>query len=184
MTRIIHTQADLETAVGVLIKQDPRWEPVFAKSGMPAIRRREGGYAGLCSIVCGQQFSTALSAFHTEHPSALVFVSSIPNVYQLWATLHTNRSAASAWRTFGICQSMLAASHTDDVRRAVQAQEVADNGQLRSVCGAVSYCRYDGDAVYNFAFQPSQVSTVDYFHPSIAGQAKLASLTWTASYWG
>ena len=26
---------------------------------MPAIRRREGGYAGLCSIVCGQQLSTA-----------------------------------------------------------------------------------------------------------------------------
>jgi len=62
MTHIIHTQADLETAVGVLIKQDPRWQPVFAKSGMPAIRRREGGYAGLCSIVCGQQVSTASAA--------------------------------------------------------------------------------------------------------------------------
>ena len=62
MTHIIHTQADLETAVHVLIKQDPRWQPVFAKSGMPAIRRREGGYAGLCSIVCGQQVSTASAA--------------------------------------------------------------------------------------------------------------------------
>jgi DNA-3-methyladenine glycosylase II len=59
MTHIIHTQADLETAVAVLLKQDPRWEPVFAKTGMPGIRRREGGYAGLCSIVCGQQLSTA-----------------------------------------------------------------------------------------------------------------------------
>src|SRR4051794_6597225 len=62
MTHIIHTQADLETAVGVLIKQDPRWQPVFAKSGMPAIRGREGGYVGLCSIVCGQQVSTASAA--------------------------------------------------------------------------------------------------------------------------
>ena len=62
MTHIIHTQADLETAVHVLIKQDPRWQPVFATSGMPAIRRREGGYAGLCSIVCGQQVSTASAA--------------------------------------------------------------------------------------------------------------------------
>jgi len=59
MSHIIHTQADLETAVGVLIQQDPRWQPVFAKTGMPAIRRRDGGYAGLCSIVCGQQLSTA-----------------------------------------------------------------------------------------------------------------------------
>src|SRR5258708_7250636 len=62
MTHIIHTQADLETAVHVLIKQDPRWPPVFATSGMPAIRRRDGGYAGLCSIVCGQQVSTAWAA--------------------------------------------------------------------------------------------------------------------------
>ena len=62
MTHIIHTQADLDTAVGILLKQDPRWEPVFAKTGLPAIRRREGGYAGLCSIVCGQQLSTASAA--------------------------------------------------------------------------------------------------------------------------
>jgi DNA-3-methyladenine glycosylase II len=62
MTHFIHTQADLETAVGRLVEQDARWAPVFAKTGMPAIRRREGGYAGLCSIVCGQQLSTASAA--------------------------------------------------------------------------------------------------------------------------
>ena len=62
MTHIINTQAELETAIGVLIKQDPRWQPVFEKSGMPALRRREGGYAGLCAIVCGQQVSTASAA--------------------------------------------------------------------------------------------------------------------------
>jgi len=62
MSHIIHTQADLETAVHVLLKQDPRWHPVFERTGMPAIRRREGGYAGLCSIVCGQQLSTASAA--------------------------------------------------------------------------------------------------------------------------
>jgi DNA-3-methyladenine glycosylase II len=62
MTEFIHTQADLEKAVGLLIAQDPRWQPVLEKSGMPAIRRRDGGYAGLCSIVCGQQLSTASAA--------------------------------------------------------------------------------------------------------------------------
>ena len=62
MTHIIHTQADLETAIDVLLRQDPRWEPIFAQTGVPGIRRREGGYAGLCSIVCGQQLSTASAA--------------------------------------------------------------------------------------------------------------------------
>jgi DNA-3-methyladenine glycosylase II len=62
MSQFIHTQADLESAVVALIAQEPRWQPVFERTGMPAIRRREGGYAGLCSIVCGQQLSTASAA--------------------------------------------------------------------------------------------------------------------------
>jgi DNA-3-methyladenine glycosylase II len=62
MSEFIHTQADLESGVVALIKQDPRWQPVFEKTGMPGLRRRDGGYAGLCSIVCGQQLSTASAA--------------------------------------------------------------------------------------------------------------------------
>src|SRR4051794_21288262 len=130
------------------------------------------------------QFSNALNAFHTAHPGSLVFVSSIPNIYQLWSTLHTNRSAASAWRTFGICQSMLSASNDENTRQAVLAQEKADNAELATVCTPTLNCRFDNYAVFNYAFQPSEVSTVDYFHPSITGQATLAALTWKASYWG
>jgi DNA-3-methyladenine glycosylase II len=62
MSHIIHTQADLETALAALVAQDPRLAPVLAKSGMPGLRRREAGYAGLCAIVCGQQLSTASAA--------------------------------------------------------------------------------------------------------------------------
>jgi DNA-3-methyladenine glycosylase II len=62
MTHIIHTQADLETALAKLVLQYPRLAAVLQKSGTPSIRRREGGYAGLCSIVCGQQLSTASAA--------------------------------------------------------------------------------------------------------------------------
>ena len=62
MTQFIHTQADLERAVHQLVAQDPKLVPVLEKAGMPAIRRREAGYAGLCAIVCGQQLSTASAA--------------------------------------------------------------------------------------------------------------------------
>jgi DNA-3-methyladenine glycosylase II len=62
MTHFIHTQAELETAVHALLVQDPRWQPVFARTGMPSLRRREAGYPGLCAIVCGQQLSTASAA--------------------------------------------------------------------------------------------------------------------------
>src|SRR5712671_164164 len=62
MTIHLNSQADLEEAVHALVKQDPRLKPVFELSGMPALRQREPGFAGLAAIVCGQQLSTASAA--------------------------------------------------------------------------------------------------------------------------
>ena len=58
---IIHfdSQADLEDAIEALVKQDPRLKPILELTGMPALRRREPGFAGLAHIVTGQQLSTA-----------------------------------------------------------------------------------------------------------------------------
>ena len=58
----LHTEADLQAGMAALVAQDPRLAPILQLSGMPALRRREGGYAGLCAIVCGQQLSTASAA--------------------------------------------------------------------------------------------------------------------------
>jgi DNA-3-methyladenine glycosylase II len=58
----LNSQADLEDAVHALVKQDPRLKPVFELTGMPALRRREPGFAGLAAIVSGQQLSTASAA--------------------------------------------------------------------------------------------------------------------------
>jgi DNA-3-methyladenine glycosylase II len=62
MTVHLNTQADLEAAIHALVKQDPRLQPILKLAGMPALRRREPGYAGLSAIVCGQQLSTASAA--------------------------------------------------------------------------------------------------------------------------
>src|SRR6202048_802910 len=62
MTIHLKTQADLEEAIHALVKQDPRLKPILELAGMPALRRREPGYAGLAAIVCGQQLSTASAA--------------------------------------------------------------------------------------------------------------------------
>jgi DNA-3-methyladenine glycosylase II len=58
----LNTQADLEDAIHALVKQDPRLQPVFELTGMPALRQREPGFAGLAAIVTGQQLSTASAA--------------------------------------------------------------------------------------------------------------------------
>src|SRR5438552_13635548 len=58
----LNSQADLEDAVIALVKQDPRLKPIVERTGMPALRQREPGFAGLAAIVCGQQVSTASAA--------------------------------------------------------------------------------------------------------------------------
>ena len=129
-------------------------------------------------------FQQALSAYVSAQPTGLVFVGSIPNVYQLWSLLHTTGSAASTWKAFGICQSMLASSNTEAQRQLVVTREQEFNAALAQVCGAAPTCRWDGGATFRYAFQKSDISTIDYFHPSVSGQNKLAGVTWAASYWG
>jgi DNA-3-methyladenine glycosylase II len=62
MTIHLNTQVDLEDAVTALVSLDPRLKPVLELTGMPALRRREPGFAGLAAIVCGQQLSVASAA--------------------------------------------------------------------------------------------------------------------------
>jgi DNA-3-methyladenine glycosylase II len=62
MTIHLNSQADLEDAILALVKQDPRLKPILEITGMPSLRQREPGLAGLAAIVCGQQLSTASAA--------------------------------------------------------------------------------------------------------------------------
>jgi DNA-3-methyladenine glycosylase II len=41
------------------VKQDPRLQPILKATGMPTLRKRDPGFAGLARIVVGQQLSTA-----------------------------------------------------------------------------------------------------------------------------
>jgi lysophospholipase L1-like esterase len=113
-----------------------------------------------------------------------VFVSSIPNVYQLWALFRNDPAAQIVWALAGICQSMLSPANSEQDRQTVLAREQAFNQVLADVCGNYAMCRFDGGAVFGYAFTRGQVSQLDYFHPSRSGQAALASITWSRSWWG
>jgi lysophospholipase L1-like esterase len=130
------------------------------------------------------EIQTALADFFVAAPRAHVYLSSLPNIYQLWSVLHNNSNAEATWKLFNICQSMLAASNTEAQRQQVVDQEVADNQALASACAAYSHCRWDGYAGYNYAFPATDISTLDYFHPNVTGQQAIATITWAASYWG
>ena len=129
------------------------------------------------------QFAATMARLDPDNRGVHVFVSSIPNLLQLFNVLHTNSAARLVWRVAGICQSLLAASNGDPQRQAVAAHEVELNAVLRDVCGAYANCRFDGLATYDFQFTAGDVSVLDFFHPDLDGQRKLAANTWAASWW-
>jgi lysophospholipase L1-like esterase len=130
------------------------------------------------------QFRQAMATLKQQLPRARILVSSIPDIYQLWKVLHTNRVARTVWATVGICPSMLGATRTEAQRQQVVARQVAFNQILADTCHQYgANCRWDGGATYNYKFSASQVSVLDFFHPDLEGQAALARVTWAASWW-
>jgi lysophospholipase L1-like esterase len=138
---------------------------------------------------------TSVAAFRSRAEAAFtalagrgvtqVVVASIPDIYKLWQVGKGSSSARFVWGLYGICQSMLkspssTASTDQDRRLRVQARVVAFNQQLAEACSAaVVACNFDGNAVYNTGFALTDISKVDYFHPSVSGQAKLAAVTYS-----
>ena len=133
------------------------------------------------------EFETAMHTLTTGLPDSRIFVSSLPNIFNLWATLRNNSQADQTWTLFHICQSMLAqptsTSRKDMLRRAYVLKRVYDyNTQLAQVCAEYIHCRFDNNAVFKTTFTATDINTRDYFHPSVAGQALLASTTYAATF--
>lgn len=134
----------------------------------------------------GAQFQAAMETITTGSPTTYVYVVSIPDAYQLWNLFHNSWWARVVWSVGNICQSLLAnptSNQAADVQRRadVRQRNIDYNTQLANVCATFDKCRFDGNAVFNTQFAKSDISG-DYFHPSIAGQAKLAAVTWAAGY--
>jgi lysophospholipase L1-like esterase len=150
--------------------------------------------AGMTSVIdfqVGVQAGLAAYFAGKGPTEGQVFVSSIPDLNKLWQLGQTISGAQNTWTTFGICQSMLSTKGTTAERAANRAlvvqREIAFNGILRDACAAYSgRCLYDNDETYKTTFVRSDISSLDYFHPSVAGQNKLAGVTWAVAkgQWG
>ena len=134
------------------------------------------------------QFQAAMATLRAVSPGTHVYVVSIPRVMGLYELFRDNFWARFIWSIGGVCQSLLAnptsTNQADVDRRARVDQRNRDfNAVLAEVCAsaAAQPCLWDGGAAFNTAFAASDVSG-DYFHPSIAGQAKLAAVSWANGY--
>lgn len=131
----------------------------------------------------------ALQWIDEHRPDAIVQINSVPDIWRLWDLRRTNAIAVTFWAAGLIpCQSLLSnptSFDDDDVARraAVRERSLAYNDELRDVCEQYLRCRYDDDATWLFSNDPaefvnSDISNQDHFHPSYAGQVKLARVSW------
>ena len=108
------------------------------------------------------------------------------DVYQLWDLFDGTSSPRFIWATAGICQSLLA-NPTSTQQPMSPVEPRCGSGTSTSTPSSprsaplYARCRFDNNAAFNTLFTTADVSG-DYFHPSVAGQAKLASVTWAAGF--
>jgi lysophospholipase L1-like esterase len=115
------------------------------------------------------QFVAGLAAIAERTPDALVFVASVPDIYNLWFLRgapnppnpipSSSRSTAYfLWDTLSVipCQSMVAnpdsLSEADESRRQrVRERNMAYNQVLAEECAKVLRCRFDDFATFDFS---------------------------------
>jgi DNA-3-methyladenine glycosylase II len=59
MIERITCDADLEEGIAALTALHPDWRPIVARTGLPPLRLRKGGFQGLAAIIVSQQLSVA-----------------------------------------------------------------------------------------------------------------------------
>lgn len=128
-------------------------------------------------------FAEALGLIRAELPETGVYVSSVPDLERLWSEGRGSTLARTIWGLANICPSMLADAEergapATERRAEVSGRVRAYNEALAEVCERDELCRYDGGAVYDYAFTSDHISDWDWFHPSRQGQSTLAALAY------
>jgi len=142
--------------------------------------------------VCGAGNATSVDAFRAQFDAgaqilkdagAKVLVVSVPNVTGLYERYHSVRAVHDAWQALRVCQNVLGDRVTPEARNATAARIDAYNAVLRDEAARFGFS-WDRGAVHEGEIVEADVGPVDFFHPSLHGQASLAEATWRAGPFG
>src|SRR5262249_4412193 len=117
-------------------------------------------------------------------PAVRIYVASIPNLQYLWGLFHNNPAATSTWETYNFeCPGIMTEPTSEGAaakarRAATGLAERGYNAIIKIICAAAANCQYDNGLVFAAKFAESEVSTVDFYHPSVSGQTSLAAAAW------
>jgi lysophospholipase L1-like esterase len=119
-----------------------------------------------------------------------VLVLSVPDVTRLRDVIEEVPVAQALHRRYDVCRSVLGEeADTEAARKRIEAYNDALMRECHALAGSHVACRHDlgGDpsrSLFGADFSLPELSPLDYFHPSLAGQARIADETWALTPWG
>lgn len=120
------------------------------------------------------QAELRLGADAIDAIGAEVLLLSVPDVTKLVDLYGENETARAVWAAYSVCPRVLGPGADLAAAAALILQY---NDALEAEAKARGW-HWDDRTVNEVAYEQGDVSTADYFHPSIRGQARLAEVTW------
>lgn len=119
--------------------------------------------------------SRALDALPRD---AAVVVLAVPDVAHLASLRASDAGAFAQWTAFRVCPAILAPDLSPAARLEAASRVATLNGILaeEAARAGATFARDTGTSGWGLA----EVSTWDFFHPSLRGQARLADAAWPA----
>jgi lysophospholipase L1-like esterase len=131
------------------------------------------------------QLTALFARIDDELPDAVILALSVPDIHHLWELGRGDARAVEVWNGSASCRNLLGAADDDSAdasarRDAVSARVGEFNAVIERVCAATEGCVDDDGALHAYPFTVDEISSIDYFHPSIAGQRAIAEIGWDA----
>lgn len=150
------------------------------------------GANDICTPSLGEMTSTEEYSSNVEQtliflnenlPKSKIIIGSVPNIYTLWEQGKDNEIAVEKWNSASLCPTMLknpTSMHFDDEKRRQSAlTRIKEyNDSLQKLCSRMENCKFDDNRIFESEFTVEDISEVDYFHPSLLGQRKIAEAIW------
>jgi len=126
-----------------------------------------------------------LEGIREAAPESRIVAYSVPDLLRLWELGRTDPETVRLWDASPSCRSLLAAADSDaaadaDRRAAIAALVDEYDVAIAAACAATAGCTSDHGAVHATRFEAADVSPLDRFHASRAGQGTLAASAWPA----
>lgn len=169
---------DLNAQVGKLLAAKPDYVTVLIGAndlcGLNTKKPEE-------TISKAQFVDAAITRLIASNASIKILVSAIPNMMRL-RDLGVQNGCQGKWNTYGICKPLLSNKVSVEDRQIFSDTYAAFNRELSAIAQKYPENVRFNDAVETFEFTWDLVSGMDCFHPSLAGQNRLADLTFESDW--